>query len=910
MIIEQPDENEDTTLRHIGVLHRSGRYPWGSGKDPHQRSKGFLDYVDSMKKQGLSEVQIARGLGMMTEDGKFSTTDLRINKTIAKDEVNRAERAMAQMLKAKNMSNVAIGQRMGKNESSVRALLDDSTRAKRDVLLTTRDMLKESLADGGYLDIGKGSELHMGVSRGNINTAAAMLKDEGYKVFYLQVEQQATGKNTNTMVLAPPGKSYSDLLKERDQVKSPAKYSEDLGHSFKDILPPVSVNSKRIGVRWAEDGGTDKDGVIELRRNVEDLSLGAARYAQVRIAVDGTHYLKGMAMYSDHMPDGVDIMFNTNKSYADAGGDKLKAFKGLKEDNELPFGSVVRQKFYTGKDGKQHQSPLNIVGTEKANGQSTSGEEGGWHEWSRTLSSQMLSKQTPEFAKQQLGLTYDIKKSEFDEIMSLTNPAIKRKLLKEFSDNADASAVKLKAAGLPRTRAQVLLPLPSMKETEIYAPNFKNGETVVLIRHPHGGIFEIPELKVNNKNAEGNRLIPNAKDAVGIHPKVAERLSGADFDGDTVLVIPNPHGKIKTSQPLAQLKNFDPKIDYKGYEGMPEFKGKQKKMGDVSNLITDMTIKGASTAEIARAVKHSMVVIDAEKHGLDWKQSELDQGIAELKTKYQGGPRKGASTLISQAKSDIRVPEFKLRSASKGGNIDPATGKFVKEQTGNTYTDKMGRVKESTSKISKMASVEDAHSLSSGTRMESIYADHANKLKSLANQARKAMVETQSTPYSATAAKTYAPQVQSLRSKLNLALRNAPLERQAQIIAKTQVSARKAANPDLEKDSLRKIQNMELTKARIRVGASKQQIEITPQEWHAIQAGAISNHMLEQILNNSNMETVKQLATPRDRPVMSDAKISRAKSMLSSGYTQAEIAEALGVPTSTLHDAIDVKGGK
>lgn len=37
----------------------------------------------------------------------------------------------------------------------------------------------------------------------------------------------------------------------------------------------------------------------------------------------------------------------------------------------------------------------------------------------------------------------------------------------------------------------------------------------------------------------------------------------------------------------------------------------------VSNLITDMTVEGASLTEIARVVKHSMVVLDAEKHNRD-----------------------------------------------------------------------------------------------------------------------------------------------------------------------------------------------------------------------------------------------------------------------------------------------------
>ena len=75
-------------------------------------------------------------------------------------------------------------------------------------------------------------------------------------------------------------------------------------------------------------------------------------------------------------------------------------------------------------------------------------------------------------------------------------------------------------------------------------------------------------------------------------------------------------------------------------------------MGRISNLITDMTLKDATEDELARAVRYSNTVIDAEKHHLDYKKSYSDNNIAELKEKYQGRYTKtgkyseGASTLI------------------------------------------------------------------------------------------------------------------------------------------------------------------------------------------------------------------------------------------------------------------------
>lgn len=867
-------------LMHYGVLRRSGRYPWGSGENPYQRYDSFLGYVDELRSQGLSEVEIARGLGM-------TTSELRSRKSIAKAEKRAADAAEAWRLKEKGYSNVAIGERMGINESSVRNLLKPSLQERNNVTKATADMLKNSVEEKGYIDVGVGVENHLGISRTKLKTAIAQLEDEGYTVHYVPVEQLGTGKKTTIMVLAKPGTTYSEVYRNRDQIKLITDYTEDGGRSYLGLEPIRNINGKRVLIRYAEDGGTEKDGVIELRRGVDDISLGDSKYAQVRIGVNGTHYLKGMAMYGEDFPDGVDIIFNTNKK---KGTPPDEVMKSMKDDPDNPFGATVRQRHYIDADGKRQLSALNIVN-----------EEGDWGKWSKTLSSQMLSKQSPSLAKKQLDLAYDLKKEQYDEIMSLTNPAVKKKLLDSFADDCDSSSIHLKAAALPRQSSHVILPFPDMKENEIYAPNYRNGEKVVLIRYPHGGKFEIPELTVNNKQPTANRLIKNAKDAVGINSKVAERLSGADFDGDTVLVIPNNKGSIKTSSPLKGLKDFDPKEAYPAYEGMPRISSrtKQMKMGDVSNLITDMTIKGATPDELARAVRHSMVVIDSEKHNLNYKQSYIDNGIADLKKKYQGSERAGASTLISRASSPTRV-------STRKESIDPKTGKKVYTYTNETYVDSKGRTVRRTVKSTKMAEAEDARSLSSGTRMEEIYASHANKLKALANQARKASANTQYTPYSPSAKKTYEKEVKSLNAKLNLALQNKPLERQAQLLANKVVSAKRQANPDMTAEEVKKIKAQALNEARNRTGAKKQNIVITKDEWNAIQSGAISTNKLTQILDNADLDTVKKLATPKtNKTGLSNAKLAQAKAMLSRGYTQAEVADALGISTSTLSKALN-----
>lgn len=185
--------------------------------------------------------------------------------------------------------------------------------SKRGDIIKNADVLAEQVKERGYLDVGAGVEKHMGISKDKLNTALEVLKDDGYEVHSLKVQQLGTGNYTTLKVLAPPGTDYATVSKNRDKIQIPNVYTEDGGKTIRAIEPPKSVDSKRVKINYAEDGGVEKDGVIELRRGVEDISLGKARYAQVRIAVDGTHYIKGMAVYSDNMPPGVDIVFNTNK---------------------------------------------------------------------------------------------------------------------------------------------------------------------------------------------------------------------------------------------------------------------------------------------------------------------------------------------------------------------------------------------------------------------------------------------------------------------------------------------------------------------------------------------------------------------------------------------------------------------
>lgn len=886
---------EEDILMHYGVKRRSGRYPWGSGDNPYQHGGDFLARVEELQRLGKTEKQIADELHL-------STTDLRMQVRVAKHERRALQADRARSLREDGKTLDEIASILGyANDSSVRALLNENTAANKNKAQATAEILKKELAKKGAIDVGTGVERQLGVSTGVLQEALFILETEGYNRYGVGVPQvNDPKKRTITPVISVPEIDQREVYQNLDLVKSVGDYhSTDGGESWDKREYPASIDSSRVKILYGDEGGALKDGVIEIRRGVADLDLGDSHYAQVRILVDGTHYLKGMAMYSDDMPDGADIVFNTNKH---TGTPKMDVLKKIQDDPDNPFGALIKangQSHYIDADGNEKLSAINKLK-----------EEGDWDKMSKNLSSQFLSKQPIQLIKKQLDLTYADAADEFSEICSLNNPTVKRKLLLDFADECDSAAVHLKAAALPRQSTQVILPLNAMKETEIFAPNYRDGEKVVLIRYPHGGTFEIPELTVNNKNPTAVSVLgKNIRDAVGINPKVAERLSGADFDGDQVVVIPTGgRVKIQSTPALKDLKDFDPKTDYStegktGVRLLAKGAATQRQMGEISNLITDMTLKGATEPEIARAVKHSMVVIDAAKHKLDYRQSEKDNGIAELKKKYQGfddetGHHGGASTLLSRRKQDVEVPE---RQGS--GVIDPLTGKVVYKESGRTYVDpRTGKTVAATTKVKRILAVDDVRSMSSGTLQEEAYADYANKMKDLANKARLEYKATPTLKRSASAAKAFEPEVNRLMAALKVAQLNAPLEREAQRIANARVKAKVQANNITDKDEISKIRRAAISDARNSTGASgkRTRITISDGEWTAIQSGAISDTTLSEILRYAEPKTVRERATPRRTTQLSDARISRIKAMANSGHTNAEIAEALGISTSAV----------
>lgn len=909
----------------------------------------FHRQIKELKNEGYKEPQIAVALGVTTPSLKARES---IASNLFKRELIDKNRELLNGIKAEDgtwikepITNRSERARiLGLAEPTLRSMENGKVDENTKIIFNVADILRNEMSENKYFNVGKGTAERIGCKPDRLKTAIEILKLEGYDTITVQVDQMGSreGNKTSVLTLVPPGTTYQQLKKDVAEIDDViavynGPHSSDGGETFQKIEEPVAIDPKRIFIKYAEEGGKDRDGLIELRRGVPDLSLGQAAYAQVRIAVEGGHYLKGMALHTDNVPEGYDILLNSNKP---VGTPPEKVFKELEPEKATPgnpFGTSIKmdpgedyifQRHYTDPEtGEQKLSAINVVNA-----------EGDWSKWSKTVASQMLAKQSLDVVTKQLDLSYDARKSEFDEIMSLTNPIVKQKLLKEFEQNTDKAAVDLKAVAFPGESTRVLIPYPGMKEEECYCPQYDDGEMVALVRYPHGGVFEIPLLTVNNKYKEAKRDLGNTIDAIGIHPSQAGVLSGADFDGDTVICIPvrdkngNKITPLTTSkdidmEPYKELQTFDtkqfklPEDVWKDENGkrrkdprvMQSEAARGKQMGIATNLIMDIISKGADTKDIVDAVKYSMVVVDSYKHGLDWKAARKQFRIEEIMKKYR--KKGGSDTVMTQAKSPDYVYPKKEKSLSNMTEDEKRRyyeGEKIYEEIGKktAYRDKEGELHEFVKKgkrvkSTRMAETDDPSTLLSDNPndKELAYADFATRLKALAKLARKEMrsiVREKKTTDPEIKAK-YKDEVKSLHDKKDVAIAGKPLENKAQAYANKLFAQFKADNPDLDDAQYSKQKARYIDLARKRIGAKQTRIDISDSEWEAIQAGALSPSDLDEILNFADMTKVRQLAMPRATTELPVAKQNAIKTMMRNGKTPAQIAEELGVSTSTVN---------
>jgi len=984
-------EEQMDILQHYGVGHDenppgrgSGRYPWGGGDKPFQRPKDFLQQVKRLEAMGLSQMEIAQSVGIFTRDkrkpqGTGSPSRLKTAVRIAQHEEKLDLIRQCQALAKEGKGPTEIAKILDiPNESSVRGYLKEGAEERAANALSLANNIRSIVDAKGPIYVGEGVSYQLNVSEDRFKEALEILYFDGYEIRNGRVPQPTNPSHmTTTTVLAPPGTPDSIAYKPSEINFIQEDYISMDGKTLnKGFQYPASLDSSRLMVRYPKDGGDLKDGLVELRPGVKDIYLGdGVHYSQVRILVDGTHYIKGMAAYGDpkDFPPGIDLIFNTSKPdgtpLMKTDPDGKQVLKDIGKDPNNPFESTIKERggqyTWTDDNGEEHLSLIN-----------KRADEGDWGEWSKKLPSQFLSKQPMPFVNRQLDISKKEARKELDDILSLTNDDVKKYLLDKYADSVDGQATDLYAASVNGQMYQVLLPINSLKDNEVYAPNYRDGETVSLVRFPHAGTFEIATLTVNNNNPEADRLITKqAKDAVGINSNNLKKLSGADCDGDTVMVLPHRDDVFIQSAPtLPGLKQFDIELEYGDHPGnvhMKKGQQQQNQMGIVSNLITDMNAAGAPDEHKEWATKHSMVVIDAVKHGYDWKKSEIDNHIAELKALYQ---RKvdddgkehigGASTIISRAGSDLT-----LQGERKPGEkrVDPVTGKskvvYIDPETGNklftvidepyrfymdpndrdangkkrkekdrrmfptdtpgVYRSRDGKTllpKESLvlSKeyhhhydVAAMMNTDDAMTLVSADRhpVELTYARYANYLKDLSREARKISDSLVGIKYDPQANKAYASEVKSLNDKYAELEKKKPVEASALMEANTMIKAWYQDNPEATKEQTGKAKQRITSYCRQKRGlnGAENTLKITPKEWQAIQAGAISSSKLKKLLTRADMDVIREYATPKKGNKLTDAQINRIRNMraTNSKLTTADIAEALGVNVSTVIKYLD-----
>lgn len=941
-------ETDISPLVHYGTPRHSGRYPWGSGENPYQHEEGFYKQYEDIRNNGKTYLENAAALGMSREElifaeygnlvstyGKsnytgmakelgMSSTEVRqhisnINSKHTGDEMRRC-----QELSNKGYSVRAIAERTGMAPSTVQARLNaigNHTKLNNQDIL---GMLKKAVDDKGVIDIGKGVEGELGTTKTRLLTLATALKEEGYRIFNFNLPNATDPSKATPMVVlakADPEKTeaqqWKDIVSNPTQVQTINSYKVEQVKA-KNNLPPVQfIDKSRVFVKYDETGGTAMDGTIMIRPGVSDLSLGDAHYAQVRIGVDcdgDPRYMKGMAFYSNDIPKGYDVVYNTNKEEAKG----IKALKSVlttsgKTLDDNPNGEIDWEHPWAGNlrttDGQYYYSDDN--GEVRLGALNKLKQEGDWLEQRVTLPTQLLSKQPPSTITKQLDAAYSARRDELDSIKKISQPELKQAQLLAYAETTDKAAVEMRGAAFPGQSTKVLLPIPDLKPTECYCPTYPTGTKVCLVRFPHADISEIPTLIVNNNSKAGKDIVGSeARDAIGINQTVAERLSGADFDGDTVTTIPLVgNTRIATRPQLEGMKGWSPDI----YKAAPGVKitskdNQQREMGIISNLITDMNLKGAEPEDICRAIKYSMVVIDAVKHKYDMKAAKADLGIDNLNDKYRMNS-KGAGTIISRAKSPVTIQERTKAS------IDPETGEQIFRNTGNGFTDReTGEFVYKSETIPKLAYFKDANDIKSDkdnpiSVKENYYANFSNGLKRLANEARLEYLKTPNTVYDKKAASEYMAEVASLNGKLDNYAANSPKERQAQIYAYTSLKTAKQTNETLQgsskeaKAARKDYGRKALTEGRQIFGTQSnkyRQIEITENEWAAIKAGALSHTKIQSLISAADAKPLLERELPREERVLSDTKLTRANTMLANGRTYAETADALGVNVSTL----------
>src|SRR5699024_2895060 len=323
--------------------------------------------------------------------------------------------------------------------------------------------LREQVKQKELVDVGEGVQEALGLTSTEKNKLIRALEMEGYEKHIVKERTGIPGNDRSTVVLAKPGTTWGEAFKNREKIQTfSGDYDVVSDGNPLGVVKPKPLAKNRVQVVYGNEGGAEANGLIKVRPGVKDLSMGDNHYAQVRIQVGPKHCMKGMTVYANDLPDGVDVQFFTNKNrdvpvYGDKKASILKTIKFDPNDPNNPFGTSISRQITDG-EGKNRKatSVLNIVNEDKD-----------WKDWSRNLPAQFLVKQNNKLVRSQLEMTQSGRRAELEEIKALKNNTIKQHMLEKYAESADAAAVHLKAAALTGQRTHVLLPVPTLKDNEV-----------------------------------------------------------------------------------------------------------------------------------------------------------------------------------------------------------------------------------------------------------------------------------------------------------------------------------------------------------------------------------------------------------------------------------------------------------
>ena len=261
----------DSYLMHYGTPRHSGRYPWGSGEHPYQ-GENFYTATKKLKDSGLSEVEIAKLYGM-------STTEYRKRRSLAKTEHKEKLRALNAQLEQEGLNRSERARKLGVNESTVRSWENENSIKREQIVSSTKEVLERNIAEKKYIDVGDGVASGMGITKNRLDTAVQAMVDDGYELHNIKVEQvNNPGKFTTVAVLCEPGTTKKQLYEHSHEIGLVnEKFDNSHGLTSLGMKPPKSISGKKVQVVTLQEGGADKDGLIEIRRGAKGLDMGNAK---------------------------------------------------------------------------------------------------------------------------------------------------------------------------------------------------------------------------------------------------------------------------------------------------------------------------------------------------------------------------------------------------------------------------------------------------------------------------------------------------------------------------------------------------------------------------------------------------------------------------------------------------------